>query len=668
MSIYSQSYPGQPPYGAASYTHPSMQNGYPYPYLQPNVSVAAPALPPPVYHYLDPARFRREFTTRISELQVNSRPMIQNLSMLAQDYSRFAEIVAQCLEEHIRRVPIWMKLPAFYLLDAISKNVYEPYARHFASFVIPLFLETYGQVDEITRNKMEEMLLTWRTGSPTGKELFGVPPQIAIERGVWGDGAANYNSSLASRVTKAQVLSELEYTLGQKERALQANPYDTESQNQVGILHQVSSNLRCFYFAVFTVHQLRRLVEVGVSQEELQQILGQLRALVRHVPPSSSTAPSSTTGWPPHATYPTSPPPVSYPPPSSTARTYQQSVNASYPNGRYSKSEVGSSSTATASTSRSTAISSDNISSLLSTLLKAGVVSASAISEGARTSSKDVKKESQGPLTVDLERESSRSYRKFILSHKVQLTSLDITRKRPDIVDFLYGQLTTQCKQCGVRFADIIIGKKMMEGHLDMHFRQNRKATQNVGRGHSRSWFVSIEDWLHDLPKDVKGKSREDGSRPYNARAAAAEENAKRDAELRAQYVVVPPGDEAKALSCPICKEPLKSEFLEEDEDWVWRNAIKKDDKVYHATCYAEAIAVKSSYAARLLLGSRSGTPETQSSRVTPPTESRISRSKSPSTPIHESKLAGTKRKIQSDDHAFSGDVTPPFKKSALSS
>ncbi len=129
-----------------------------------------------------------------------------------------------------------MKLPAFYLLDAISKNVYEPYSRHFASFVIPLFLETYGQVDEVTRNKMEEMLFTWRTGSPTGKELFGVAPQIAIERGVWGDGS--------SRVTKAQVLSELEYTLGQKERALQTNPYDTLSQNHVNVL--AISRSRCF--------------------------------------------------------------------------------------------------------------------------------------------------------------------------------------------------------------------------------------------------------------------------------------------------------------------------------------------------------------------------------------------------------------------------------------
>ena len=33
-------------------------------------------------------------------------------------------------------------------------------------------------------------------------------------------------------------------------------------------------------------------------------------------------------------------------------------------------------------------------------------------------------------------------------------------------------------------------------------------------------------------------------------------------------------------MSCPICKETLKSEFLEDDEDWVWKNAIKKDDRV----------------------------------------------------------------------------------------
>jgi hypothetical protein len=42
----------------------------------------------------------------------------------------------------------------------------------------------------------------------------------------------------------------------------------------------------------------------------------------------------------------------------------------------------------------------------------------------------------------------------------------------------------------------------------------------------------------------------------------------------------MPAGDEAKPVSCPICKETIKSELLEDDEDWVWKDAMKKDDQV----------------------------------------------------------------------------------------
>lgn len=62
-------------------------------------------------------------------------------------------------------------------------------------------------------------------------------------------------------------------------------------------------------------------------------------------------------------------------------------------------------------------------------------------------------------------------------------------------MSFLYDRLPAQCKQCGVRFSDDASGKKAMDDHLDMHFRQNRKVNQNQGRGHSRSWFVSLEVW-----------------------------------------------------------------------------------------------------------------------------------------------------------------------------
>jgi len=40
---------------------------------------------------------------------------------------------------------------------------------------------------------------------------------------------------------------------------------------------------------------------------------------------------------------------------------------------------------------------------------------------------------------------------------------------------------------------DDAVGKKKLEDHLDMHFRQKRKANQNIGRGHSRSWFTALD-------------------------------------------------------------------------------------------------------------------------------------------------------------------------------
>ncbi|KAI0081710.1 hypothetical protein K474DRAFT_1688442 [Panus rudis PR-1116 ss-1] len=637
MSLYPQSQP----YAQVSY-HAAPAYSQPYP--QPNMYSPPPPPMPPVV--LDPNSFRRHYTQRLAELTVNSRPVIQNLSMIAQDYSRYCEIVAQCLEEHIRRVPQWMKLPAFYLLDAISKNIYDPYARQFTPVIVKLFLDTYNEVnDPSTRSKMEEMLLTWRTGSPHGRELFGVGPQVAIERQIWGGGQSNQNG--APSISTAQVLSELEFVLGQKERALQNNPYDKNAQNHVAVLQQ-----------------LRKLVQTGVSQPELQQILNQLRTLAppppvahAHPPPPvpqtypvASAFPSAPAPPPPQPSYPVATAQGPYPVPQSyVAQSYVQPK----------PEPTNMSSIPPASTSSAPATAATNFSNLFSALQKAGLVSAGGTPTGAGATAKE-----STPPPMPPSKDDRREYRKAILSNRIRLTSNDIIKQRPPIQHFLYERLPGQCRQCGVRFTDGVSGKKQMEDHLDMHFRQNRKANQSTGRGHSRGWFVTVEDWILDGSIDAKGKGRADGV--AQVKAAAAAEAAKQEADLRAMYVVVPPGDEAKTISCPICKEALKAEFLEDDEEWVWRNAVKKDDKIYHATCHAEAAASKSSLAARLRneVSSRSRSRTPEAAGYPSP-----SKSESPSP----SKVAGLKRKAEDDDDSApfvkrEDEDTPPSKKLALSS
>ncbi|KAI0053233.1 hypothetical protein FA95DRAFT_1552745 [Auriscalpium vulgare] len=642
MSMYSQvpayhqtsypvhGYPPQPPFHA----YPTTSTVYP----------------------VDPSTFRRDYSARLAELTENSRPVIQGLSLYAQDYSRWADVAVSCIESHIRRVPPWMKLPAFYLIDAISKNVYEPFAPIFGSRVSPLFLDSYNQVDPSTRTKMEEMLLTWRTGGPNGRQLFGAGVQSALERQVWGSGATP-DTSRRDFIAKAQVLSELNLTLNQTQQKLLINPFDTEARNTVAILQQ-----------------LRSVVEEGVSQKQLMEIRAELHSLARPPPPPSA-APVAPASYPSTATYP---PPTSYthdqgtpmPPSVSAHQTMVSHPGTSYPpvpkpvapSSEPSKSYPGLSHAPSASGPVAVP---NNISSLLDTLAKAGWGSSGAPPVSAGTTAPS----SQAEAEADLSREAAREYREVILSENVKFTSTDITKTKPNIVRLLYDRLPVQCKQCGIRFPDTTQGKKTMDSHFDVHFRQNRKASQNLGRGHSRSWFVGVEDWVHDISASSKGKESTDPSRPLNAKVVAAAEGAKRDAELRAQSVVVPPGDEAKHIACPICKESLKSEFNEDDEEWVWRNAVKAEDgRIFHATCHADALSSLSTSTALvarlrqgLADGSRSGTPDALSSRVTPPRTMVKSKSPSPASNLG-------KRKVDTNLAAVKvEDGTPPSKKLMLS-
>lgn len=95
--------------------------GYPQHVSQPP-NFFAPHVPPPLYH-VDPSTFRRDYSSRLNELTINSRPLIQDLVMLAQSQSRYAEVVAQCIESHIRRVSL-PSSPDLYCLPLPSAPLY----------------------------------------------------------------------------------------------------------------------------------------------------------------------------------------------------------------------------------------------------------------------------------------------------------------------------------------------------------------------------------------------------------------------------------------------------------------------------------------------------------------------------------------------------------------
>lgn len=97
----------------------------------------------------------------------------------------------------------------------------------------------------------------------------------------------------------------------------------------------------------------------------------------------------------------------------------------------------------------------------------------------------------------------------------------------------------------------------------------------------------------------------------------------------RASYVVVPAGEETKSMRCPVCKEAIRSEFWEEEEEWIWRGSVKVKEKIFHTTCHREILA-SAAVAARLRAGSggtsgsRAGTPDVASLKRRTPRPERV--------------------------------------------
>lgn len=177
--------------------------------------------------------------------------------------------------------------------------------------------------------------------------------------------------------------------------------------------------------------QLRKLVQTGVSQDELQQILTQLRNLVRPPPPPAPAPP--VTGPPQWQSYPSQHPPQQPPFPPTGIPSYPQATSYPYPYGANVKVESvasplhPSSSSSTPIPSTSSAPPTTDIRSLLSSLVKAGVVSANGTPLGAGATAKEEETKAEPPA-VNLERESARIYRQSILAHDIKLTTSDITK------------------------------------------------------------------------------------------------------------------------------------------------------------------------------------------------------------------------------------------------
>lgn len=138
---------------------------------------------------------------------------------------------------------------------------------------------------------------------------------------------------------------------------------------------------------------------------------------------------------------------------------------------------------------------------------------------------------------------------------------------------------------------------------MDWHFRVHQRIAEAEKRGQHRSWYVDADDWARSREAAVDtdyvapqgGGGGGGGTYGYNeneggersAPGGAGPEGRSKGSRRQA-YIPVPEDPRVNTV-CPICQEKFEMKWLDEAQEWVWMDAVKVGDRVYHASCYGEA-------------------------------------------------------------------------------
>ncbi|KAJ2487823.1 mRNA 3' end processing factor [Coemansia sp. RSA 2050] len=497
----------------------------------------------------------RSYRGELSKLTFNSKPIINDLSKRATANVDDAETILKAIEDHLRFSVPNLKLPAFYLLDSIIKNVGGMYMDLLYGRLERIFVDVWKTVDAEVRAKMERTLNTWRNGFEGGrKNLFPEFVLRKIEEDVAklkaratgnvavvpvADGGVDLLDSLTSMQSYAKKRAQEERKQAIEQAAsARAGAYDAAAAKggDSRALHPPKRQR--------TPDRAQGVVNQGLLQEVDKVIKKKRVELLRR--PNDVVLFGVI----------------------SKLNSIKEYVTVASDLPRYRINEIRDQLVYLESdvvdppvqALRDVSLEGSDASQLLSSLMARPDLVSSLAKVAPELST------SLGALMAPAHQSGAPP--QALQVEPIPMTQASIARKRAGIHNALYqGGYPRQCSQCGWRAQDSEEGKARMNEHLDWHFRRNlRTQSEQVRKAPMRGWYVEQGVW----------------EAPLVAEAEVSEEKVNKEIEPMEEVTVAVTDNNEP---CAVCRESFERKFIEEDEAWVLVNAVRVGDRLYHATC-----------------------------------------------------------------------------------
>ncbi|CAI5708604.1 unnamed protein product [Hyaloperonospora brassicae] len=614
------------------------------------------------------------------DVQINSmkdypaKDTINALTMLAETRLEFAPEIVSFLETKIHRVAPNCKLPIFYLTDSILKNVRGPYLSLFAGKIVLLYCNCVRQVSGKDLKRFIHVLNTWETTRLFSKESI-VQMRSAANRALQQADPVAHSVPASinqekSLLVPASVVSSAK--VAQQQQDMELRSLLTTLQNDMSIhptehmsLEEVRANNPDYYNQLLEFHAASKSTQtspprgLGGAASAFPPSAKQQQPLLQEAAAGRdfrySAAPSSACAR--DARMKTS----SASKPRSTHTGNAGSKRSA--NGGAGAAAAKSSNVAhlmqllkrkqrapASPKQRAPEITNDvpcapNAAAVMSILQKLKGMSSGGTATGGPTpqaqsqqARQSQPQQQQPPQQQQQQQRSDNASRMWfsdkIVAHKDRVESN---------VQKLYAALPLVCRESGLRFRE----QAQLDAHLDFLFKYNRARKERGKGGISRSWYPDEDQWVADFFGDTA--PRESTSSSFFDRAQ--QENEKNAGEQATWENARVPVDES-ITRCQICGESFAKSWDEEEEDWMYTNAVtgtihntgpngtEEQDTIFHKYCHDTVLA--------------------NSKYVTPahliPTKTTTALNMAVSDDSMDGSSSGVKRSLDEDDSDSDGD------------